>query len=223
MKAWLRTEGTRTSFIISGLDPAYAEVLRALEYDEIEAGFAKTYPADTPHLASIFEQFSHCAEEMILQAADVHPVPWEETLLAFLQRTERQQVNWWLVGSAALAVRGLKIVPHDIDLCVDDASAHTLGVLLGDCLIEPVQEVRGWICNWFGRAFLHGRIEWVGGVDEHLDEDEVTDYGPIAASRKETITWHGYEIQVPPLDLQLQVSERRGLTSRVEQIKRALV
>lgn len=222
MKTLLRTEGTRTSFIITGLDLAYAEVAQALYYDETEAGFAKTFPANTPHLASIFEQFSCCAEEMILQAANVHSVPWQEALIALLQRIERKNINWSLVGSAALAVRGLKIVPHDIDLCVDDASAHPLGVLLEDCLIEPVQDVRGWVCNWFGRAFLHARIEWVGGVDEHLDEDEVTDFGPIAASRKETITWRGYEIKVPPLDLQLLVSERRGLTNRVEQIKRAL-
>ena len=159
---------------------------------------------------------------MILQAANVHAVPWQEALLALLQRIERQNMNWWLVGSAALAVRGLKIDPHDIDLCVDDASAHSLGQMLEDCLIEPVQDVRGWVCNWFGRAFLHTRIEWVGGVDKHLDEDEVSDFGPIAASRKETITWRGYEIQVPPLDLQLLVSERRGLTNRVKQIKRAL-
>ena len=62
----------------------------------------------------------------------------------------------------------------------------------------------------------------VGGVDEHLDDNEVSDFGPIAASCKETITWHGYEIQVPPLDLQLLVSERRGLSNRVEQIKHAL-
>ena len=222
MKTLLKTEGKRTSFIIADLDPAYAEVARDLDYDETEAGFAKTFPADTPHVASIYEQFSRCAEEMILQAANVHAVPWQEALLALLQRIERQHVNWWLVGSAALAVRGLKIVPHDIDLCVDNASAHTLGQVLEDCLIEPVQDVRGWVCNWFGRAFLHTRIEWVGGVDEHLDDDEISDFGPIAASRKETITWHGYEIQVPPLDLQLLVSERRGLTNRVEQIKGAM-
>jgi len=221
MKTLLRTEGTQTSFIIAGLDTAYTDVMRALEYDEIESGFAKTYPSNTPHLASIFEQFSRYAEEMILQAADVHPVPWEEALLALLQRIEGQQVNWWLVGSTALAVRGLKIVPHDVDICADDASAHILGILLEDCLIEPVQYAQGWVSNWFGRAFLHARIEWVGGVDEHLDEVEITDFGPIAASRKETVNWHGYEIQVPPLDLQLLVSERRGLTKRVEQIKRA--
>jgi hypothetical protein len=219
MKTLLRVEGTRTSFIITGMDPAYAEVAQALDYAETEAGFAKTFPTDTPHLASIFERFSLCADEMILQAANVQAVPWQETLLALLQRIERQHVNWWLVGSAALAARGLNILPHDIDLCVDNASAHTLGQVLEDCLIEPVQDVRGWVCNWFGRAFLHTRIEWVGGVDERLDDDEISDFGPKAASRKETITWHGYEIQIPPLDLQLLVSERRGLTNRVEQIK----
>jgi hypothetical protein len=37
MRALLRTEGTHTSFIIAGLDPAYAKVVRALEYDEIAA------------------------------------------------------------------------------------------------------------------------------------------------------------------------------------------
>lgn len=222
MKTVFRAEGTRTSFIITDLDPAYAEVAQALYYKETEIGFVKTFPAGTPHITSIFERFSLCAEEMILQAANVHYVPWEDALLALLQRIEQKNVNWWLVGSSALAIRGLAIVPHDIDLCVDDASAHTLGILLEDCLIEPVQDVRGWVSNWFGRAFLHARIEWVGGVDEHLDDDEVSDFGPIAASRRDTIIWHGYEIQVPPLDLQLLVSERRGLTRRVEEIKRVL-
>jgi hypothetical protein len=94
MRTLLRTEGTRTSFIITDLDPAYAKVARDLDYDETEAGFAKTFPTDTPHLASIFERFSHCAEEMILQAANVHAVPWQEALLALLQRIEQQHMNW---------------------------------------------------------------------------------------------------------------------------------
>ncbi len=222
MKTLLRTEGSRTSFIIAELDSAYAEVVQALDYEETEEGFAKSFPADSPHITSAFERFTRCAEEMILQAANVHAVPWEEALLALLERVDGHHIKWWLVGSGALAVRGLNVAPHDIDLCVDNASAQTLEDLLEDCLIEPVQDVRGWVSNWFGRAFLHARIEWVGGVDEHLDDDEVSDFGPIAASRKETVTWHGYKIQVPPLDLQLLVSERRGLTSRVEEIKRAL-
>ena len=80
------------------LDPAYAEVAQDLGYEEIEAGFAKAFPANTPHLVSIFERFSHYAEEMIVQAANVHAVPWQEALLALLQRIEQKNMNWWLEG-----------------------------------------------------------------------------------------------------------------------------
>lgn len=105
MKTLLRTKGTHTSFIIADLDPAYSEVVQALEYEEMDAGFAKTYPANTPHLASIFRHFSRCAEEMILQAADVHPVPWEEALLTFLERTERQDVSELVAGRECCSCR----------------------------------------------------------------------------------------------------------------------
>jgi len=42
-----------------------------------------------------------------------------------------------------------------------------------------------------------------------------SDFGPVAASRLETVTWEGWQLRVPPLDLQRAVSERRGLTTRV--------
>ncbi|MEO6892140.1 MAG: hypothetical protein ABI456_20965, partial [Ktedonobacteraceae bacterium] len=154
--------------------------------------------------------------------AKLHPFPWEQALLMLLEKTQSHNIDWWLVGSAALAVRGLAVAPRDLDLATDDAGALALGEVLADYLIEPVQDARGWICNWFGRAFIHGRVEWVGGVDPAVDEPEITDFGPVAASRMETVRWHRYELRVPPLDLQLQVSERRGLSGRAEQIRRAL-
>jgi hypothetical protein len=69
---------------------------------------------------------------------------------------------------------------------------------------------------------LHARIEWIGGVNEVPDQYGVSDCGRVAASRLETVLWRGHEIRVPPLDLQLQVSQGRGLTDRVEVIQRFL-
>ena len=116
----------------------------------------------------------------------------------------------------------MDIEPRDIDLVVADADAASLGMLLLDHLYEPVMPVEGWICNWFGRAFLHARIEWVGGVHETVDQESISDFGPTAAVRLETVVWQDREIRVPPLDLQLEVSRRRGLTERVEMIERWL-
>ncbi len=42
---------------------------------------------------------------------------------------------------------------------------------------------------------------------------------PWEQALRETINWNGYQLQVPPLDLQLMVSQRRGLTERAEKIK----
>ena len=217
-----RNEGTTTSFIITDLDPAYYDAARELYYSPVEEGFAKSYPADTPHLDRIYQNFARYGEEMVLQTARVRPIPWDRALLAFLRCVEGKGINWWLAGSAALAVRGLDITPRDLDLIVDDASAPKLGELLLDYLVEPVLPSTGWIGNWFGRAFLHARLEWVGGVYTSAATPHVSDFGPAAASRLEVVSWHGEAIRVPPLDLQLQVSERRGLSERAGKIKRLL-
>jgi hypothetical protein len=218
MRTTRRTEGTTTLFIMANLDPAYHDAARTLFYSPVEDGFAKRFPSDTPHLDRIYQNFAHYAEEMVLQMAQVHPAPWDKALSAFLQLVEGQQIDWWLAGSAALSVRGLDVKPRDVDLMVDDASAPRLGELLLEYLVEPVLPTEGWIGNWFGRAFLHARLEWVGGVHTSADTPYVSDFGPTAAGRLEIVDWHGEDIRVPPLELQLEVSERRGLAERAEKI-----
>ena len=218
MRTIRKTEGNITSFIIADLEPAYEDAVRELYYSLVEGGFAKRYPADTPHLDRIYRNFEQYAEEMVFQTAQIHPVPWDNALSAFLQIIEGRKIDWMLVGSAALAIRGMDITPRDLDLVVDNASAIELGELLMDYLIEPVLPSPGWIGDYFGRAFLHARLEWVGGVHDSVDTHDVTDFGPIAAERHEVVNWCGNEIRVPPLELQLEVSKRRGLVDRVEKI-----
>lgn len=220
MKTICKTEGETTSFIISDLDPVYYDVVCHLYYRPIEDGFAKSYPSNTPYLDRIYQNFEKYAEEMILQMAEVRSVPWDKSLLSFLQIIENEEIKWWLAGSAALAVRGIDVIPHDLDLIVDRASAIRLGELLLDYLIEPVLPSHGWIADWFGRAFLHARLEWVGDVIDSVDSVDIADFGPIAGSRLEVINWHNKKIQVPPLELQLKVTERRGLSERAEKIRR---
>jgi hypothetical protein len=114
------------------VDPIFSDVLRNLHYLPLEEGFAKSFPTDTPGLDGIFRNFRRCAEEMVMQGAGLQPVPWEECLLGFLETVERRDIDWWLCGSAALAVRGVGIEPHDIDLVVADSDAERLGELLLD-------------------------------------------------------------------------------------------
>ena len=111
------------------------------------------------------------------------------------------------------------MAPCDLDLVVDDESARKLAEILTDHLVEPLQVSEGWIWDSFGRAFLGARLEWVGGVNDGADAPELGDFGPTAGKQLVVIEWRGHDVRVPPLDLQLAVSERRGLTDRADKIR----
>lgn len=211
--------GKRTSFRLLDVQPEYEEAVLQLGFKHEDDGFARSFPTDTPQLDLAYANFARYAEQMVRQAAGYEEVPWETALQALLDRLHGREIHWWLTGSAALAVRGLHITPRDLDLVVDDAGAAQLGEILVDRLIDPVTPVTDWICRWWGRAFLHARIEWVGGVDPRADEPFVTDFGPEAARRLEDVTWRGGILRVPPLELQLHSCERRHLYDRARQIR----
>ena len=142
--------------------------------------------------------------------------PWDEALTALLDRAAG--VDWWLTGSAALAVRGVEVSPRDLDLVTDAAGAQRLGELLADALVEPVFASDGWVARWWGRAFLGARVEWVADVTPSVDDPYPLDFGAVAAASLERVTWRGHDLLVPPLALQRAVAERRGLSERVAAI-----
>ncbi len=220
MRTLCKTDGTHTTFTIADLDPMHHFAVRALAFDETSDGFAQSYPTATPDLDHIYDNFARHADELVLQKAGVSPVPWEQSLEIFLHTIEGRAIDWWLVGSAALAVRGLPITPGDIDLSVSDQDAFRLGDLLTEYMIAPVKvtDGPGSMCNSFGRSFPLACLEWVGGADERLDQLFGSDFGPIAASQSETITWRGHSLRVPPLNLRLQTNQRRGRTERAAKI-----
>ena len=150
MKTALKIEGATAYFIVAELEREYHDAARGLFYKSFEGGFAKEFPSDTPNLGHYYRNFERCAQEMILQAARVHSVPWERALMTFMKAVENRNVDWWLGGSTALAVRGIDVIPRDIDLIVAEADCIRLGELLDGYLVEPAVPVVGWIAEWFG-------------------------------------------------------------------------
>jgi len=222
MKISRRTANGQTSFLVADLPAPLADAARGLYFAETPDGWAKTWPADTVGLDSIYLNFERLAPDMIFQTAHTQPVPWDKALDAFLRIVGNEPIDWWLAGSTALSIRGMSIEPRDLDIITDGRGAARLGELLADHLVEPVLCHDGWIARWWGRAFLHARIEWVGDVLPEVDDGNPTDFGPYAAASLEAITWQGHTLRLPPLDLQLAVTRRRGLTERVGIIERFL-
>jgi hypothetical protein len=222
MHVYFRSEGAFTYFIISEVDAGYHPVLKHMFYHEQDGVFMKRFPSHAPYLDTCYRNFTQHLETVLLHMADIERVPWERALEALLEILSDMNVDWWLGGSAALAVRGVPIIPHDIDVITDRSGTIQIRDRFQDYLFEPIVDVTNWICKIFGRLFLYAAIDVAGDVESTVDIPEPTDFGPYAASRLERVTWRGYLIYVPPVDLQLRQNVRRGLTDRVQKIKQVL-
>ena len=211
--------GGEDAFVIRTDERDFQSVLPTLAYaPEGEEEFVRRFSPSrlTP---TIYERFSACVPALLAHTARHERPPWESSLARLHDLLAGEGVEWMLGGSAALAIRGVEIVPRDIDFTVADQSATVRA--LGDSLIEPpIKSNGGWVAEWFGRAWDGIRIEWAAETRPDLDEHEWTsDIGPDAVRRAETVTWRGLRFDVPPLDLQTAVARERGLHDRVAAIE----
>jgi hypothetical protein len=206
-------DAVSSEFRIAEVPAELVPAVRRSAFADRDGYWFRTFPAGTPHLDQAWATFQRSIGPWLRQAAGLEPVPWRETLAVVCRRLNGAGVDWWLTGSAALAVRGLAVTPGDLDLVVADTDAHRVGDLLLDGLVEPVAPAE-WFCRWWGRAVLGARVEWVGGVGPAADQPQPSDFGPVAAAGLEVVRWQEWEIRLPPLALQRAVSLRRGLTGR---------
>ena len=194
------------TFQVAAQDPAIGDVLVKMGFARVDQRFERTFP-DSEQIHGVFANFSRGIEQMVRHQTGAATPHWELALRTAAERLDGR-VGWWLAGSAALAVRGIEVVPKDVDLAVTDA--REAGKALEDLLVEPVREMPNWVATWFGRAFCGALIEWVADVHPEIERQPPHEQGPLAAGRLEDVVWQGHHIKCTPLDLQLAVATSRG-------------
>jgi hypothetical protein len=135
---------------------------------------------------------------------------------------EQRGVRWWLVGSVALYVRGLAVKPHDIDVMLEKSEIEKIREMVAPHIVEPFHHVTGWVVKGFGVVDYRYRIDFAFEPEEWVDGQGPVDFGPYAQARIEPVTWHGHEILVPPIELQIAPNKARGRSERVELIRQYL-
>lgn len=211
--------GDQVAFAVLDLDKGGRGAAYELGWQEVAGGMGVTFPSQTRYLDRAYLNFEMHAPTMIRQSTNAEALPWRSALAATLAALHALDIEWYLVGSAALAVRGIEVMPGDIDLVTDAEGAHVLEDALQEWLVQPLVVSPGWIAESFTRAFVGMRVEWVGGVDAAVDKEDRSDFGPAAAARLEKVWWEGHALWVPPIDLQLAGTRRRGRDVRVQQIE----
>jgi hypothetical protein len=217
MKKLLVRDGDIVRFVLTDIEPNLQRSVEAFEFTPSEAGFERRFAA-TPNVETIFDRFTASIEKMLRQHAGLERTPWQDAVRRFSHAA--MGMDWCLVGSAALAVRGIDVTPGDVDIVVASTDFTRVAQVLDDHLVEPPSDNGdGWVARWFCRAFLDARVEFIAGVHDWVDTPSPADFGPVAWTRRESVRWEGIDLFVPPIDLQLAVSKRRELADRVREIE----
>jgi hypothetical protein len=225
LAADFRTINSCHEFIIKTDEPEYLAVLRQLGYgplgdspDEYLRRFPIYQGAD-----QVFERFSESLRPLLDQMCRRVETPWEDALEVLCNRAARADLEWFLVGSASLALRGIDVKPRDVDFVVPDQS-RALEVY-ADLLVAPplFHTDTTFVGYWSGRAFAAARLEWVSFVHPTLDSWwGPNELGAHAQANLEHIQWRDWTVRVPPLVSQLAITEERGLEDRALAIRQHL-
>src|SRR3954469_4692480 len=106
--------------VVHGAESALEQALVDLYFLPEEGAFVKRFPVGSvtdPILARLRQSLV----PLLRQAAGLDAAPWREALHEVAERLDEANIDWWLAGSAALAVRGVRVEPRDLDLVVSQA------------------------------------------------------------------------------------------------------
>ena len=126
---------------------------------------------------------------------------------AALQGTD---VVWALTGSAGLAIKGIPVTPHDIDIQTDRAGVETFARLFAPYLVTPPTfRESDHTRSWFASFNIDGvQVEVMGDV-QHRDEDGFWDDPPNLEANR--IIIQVAEMRIPTLTLDFEEEAYRSM------------
>jgi len=208
------TDGWQT-IQITEADPDQRAALAELGH---AADVVHRYPPGTLYVEHAVANLWRTLDDMVRQKIDKTTADWRAAFRDLLGRAEKARIPFAVVGSVALAVRGVDICPGDVDVLTTTEGADALGESYRDVLVVPVATEPGF--GRWGRAFTGGiRVEWLGtptAVQEGPWPLAAADWS--VASPFDEVSWEDQTLRVPPLELQRQVEVHRQRPDRVAAI-----
>jgi len=136
---------------------------------------------------------------------------------------EAAGVNWVVTGSLGLALQGVPLVPHDIDIETDAQGTYRVAELFADKVSKPIAFSTGnRIRSHFGALQIGGlKVEVMGGM-EHQREDDTWESPADLDVHKRYVNACGMRIPVLALEYEREAYAKMGRLERAEQIARAI-
>lgn len=147
------------------------------------------------------------------------PPRFIEVLRQIRDRLEGQEIHWAVVGSLGLAMRGLPLEPHDIDIMSDEAGAYEIERALPEFVKKPVYlRESETLRSHFGELEIDGvKVEIMG--DLRIRSSDGT-WEELVTMRQnmQIVFFEGMRVPALSLECEHRASMRLGRDERAEMI-----
>lgn len=230
-------------FCVENVDKARLEdVIQHMGWRKIDDKFLLSYPqsvfSDQREKELIVGNFSRLGQVMFEKLSS--GIDWETPLEMLAQKFNETGIEWYIVGSAGDALRGVDVKPFDIDIvvhtrdyykakdiCYLDFSESVIAPFTGSEDISPSRyfdnPMKYFInpLKYFGRMFLTGAMieiaaDEIWDLESRLPEHKKTVWYGYEHSEYEKIVWHGYSIYLESLQHRYQIEIARNRQDRIK-------
>ena len=201
------------AYYAEGVDERYWEYFKGSLWWQLGDNFIKQYDnvKDFEHCA---ENFTKYGEIAIKQQLKLLETPWRKALDLFIPEMKKAGVDWYIHGSAAMALWGIKAAPKDINIIVPNYSDFDrVREHFYRFAIKPIERCENWVMSGGGEIFMEASI----GIWVHNKE-----YEPYDMSKLEKIVYNGENICVSSLEMLKQDNEYFGRPERVALIEKRM-
>lgn len=158
------------------------QIKEAFYVQEEDEYLVKTFEGDFKYIDKIKKNFVNLVPKMFDES------DWQNALLQVAKYCKENDIIWYITGSACDAVRGIKIVPHDLDIEIYSEHWDKAQEAFKEFMIEPFIKTEGWARDTFGRLVIcNTQIDMVS--DKRFDLPTY-DYEPYM--------WNGFTLWLEP-------------------------
>ena len=198
------------AFIAEDVDEKYWDYFRENLWWQIGNSFIRSYDnvRDFEYCAKNFTKYGETAIKQQLKLA---ASPWENALDRFITEIKKLDVDWYVHGSAAMALWGMDVRPKDVNIIIPNYSDFDK-VRDHFCrfAIRPIERCENWVMSGYGEIFMEALI----GIAFHNKELE-----PYDMSRLGKTTYKGTEVYLSSLEMLRQDNIDFNRPERVKAIE----
>ncbi|NLA86152.1 MAG: hypothetical protein GX847_02485 [Clostridiales bacterium] len=229
MKCYCYETDSAFIFCVEDVENAQLEgVIQHMAWRKIDGKFLLSYPhsafSDQREKELVNSNFSRLGQVMFEKL--LSGIDWETPLEMLAQKFNETGIEWYIVGSAGDALRGVDAKPFDIDIVVhtrDYYKAKDICYLnFSDSVIAPFtgcEDINP--SKYFGRMFLAGAMievtaDEIWDLESRRPEHKKTVWCGYEHSEYEKIVWRGYSIYLESLQHRYQIEIARNRQDKIK-------